>query len=61
VVFGLIPIHGCQMVYFQTKNTNLDNFLRALHWKMLIYLMAFWKIFRTFGKFCDHLGHFVLI
>jgi hypothetical protein len=27
---------GCQMVYFQTKNPNWDQFLRALDWKMLI-------------------------
>jgi hypothetical protein len=31
---------GCQMAYFQTKNTNLGKFLKALDWKMLIYFMA---------------------
>jgi hypothetical protein len=27
---------GCQMVYFQTKNTNLGKFLRAFDGKMLL-------------------------
>jgi hypothetical protein len=31
---------GCQMVYFQTENTNLGKFWRALEWKMLVYFMA---------------------
>jgi hypothetical protein len=26
---------GCQMVSFQTENTNLGKFWRALEWKML--------------------------
>jgi hypothetical protein len=51
---------GCQMVCFQTK-TNLGKFLRALDGKMLIYFMDIWNILRTFGKFYDHLVHFVLI
>jgi hypothetical protein len=25
---------GCQIVYFHTKNTNLDKFWRVLQWKM---------------------------
>jgi hypothetical protein len=49
------------MVCFQTKNPNLGKFLRALDGKMLIYFMAIWNILRPFGKFCDHLVHFVLI
>jgi hypothetical protein len=52
---------GCQMVYFQTKNPNVGSFWRALDWKMFIYFMAIWNILRTFGKFYDHLGNFVLI
>jgi hypothetical protein len=28
---------------------------------MLMYFMAFWNIFWTFGKFYDHLVHFLLI
>jgi hypothetical protein len=57
-------MQGCQMVYFQTKNPNLGKFLRALDWKMLIYFMAIWNIFRTFGifyVFYDHLVHFTFI
>jgi hypothetical protein len=49
------------MVYFQTKNPNLGKFLRALHWKMLIYFMASWNILLTFGKFYNHLVNLVLI
>jgi hypothetical protein len=49
------------MVCFQTKNPNLGKFLRALDGKMLIYFMTIWNILRTFGKFYDHLVHFVLI
>jgi hypothetical protein len=46
---------GCQMVCFQTKNTNLGKFLRALDWKMMIYYMAIWNILLAFGIFYDHL------
>jgi hypothetical protein len=47
--------------FFQTKNPNLGNFLRALDWKMLIYFMVMWNILQTFGLFYDHLVHFVFI
>jgi hypothetical protein len=30
------------MTYFQTKVPNLGKFCRALHCKLLEYLMAFW-------------------
>jgi hypothetical protein len=40
---------GCQMVYFQTKNTIFDEFWRALDRKMLIYFMAIRNILRTIG------------
>jgi hypothetical protein len=36
------------MVYFQTKNTNLE-------WKSLVYSLAIWNILRSFGKFFVHL------
>jgi hypothetical protein len=49
------------MVCFPTKNPNLGKFLRALDKKMLIYFMAIWNILRTFGKFYDHLVHFLFI
>jgi hypothetical protein len=54
------------MVCFQTKNTNLGKFWRALDRKILIYFMAIWNILRTlgihilwpFGTICVHLVHF---
>jgi hypothetical protein len=60
---------GCQMVYFQTKNPNLDKFWRALERKLLVYFMpiygycyvlwsfgnfvAIWYIFPRFGILCQ--------
>jgi hypothetical protein len=52
---------GCQMVSFQTKNSNLVKFWRSLDWKLLIYLMATWNISRTFGGILWPLGTFVFI
>jgi hypothetical protein len=49
------------MVCFQTKNPNLGKFWRALDWKKLIYFLAIWDILWRFGKFYDHLVHFVFI
>jgi hypothetical protein len=46
------------MVYFQIKNPNLDKFLSASDWKMLIYFMATWNVLRTFGIFYDHLVYY---
>jgi hypothetical protein len=40
---------GCQMVCFQTKNSNLGKFRRALELKMLLYFMTIWNILRPFG------------
>jgi hypothetical protein len=40
---------GCQMVYFQKQNQNLGKFWRVLQWKILVYFMAIWSIFRPFG------------
>jgi hypothetical protein len=31
----IVPYQGCQMVCFQTKNTNLGKFWRALDWNIL--------------------------
>jgi hypothetical protein len=42
---------GCQMVYFQTKNPTLGKFWRVLQRYIL------WP----FGRFYDHLVHFVAI
>jgi hypothetical protein len=49
------------MVYIQTQTPNLDKFLRALDWKILIKFMAIWNIWLTFGIFYDHLVHLLLI
>jgi hypothetical protein len=54
-------VQGCQMVYFQMQNSNLDKFWRTLDWKMLMYFMDIWNISRTFGIFYDRLVHFVFI
>jgi hypothetical protein len=48
-------------VYFQTKNPNLGNFWRTLHWKILMYFKDIWNILRTFGIVFYHLVHFVFI
>jgi hypothetical protein len=40
----VIPVQGCQMIYFQTNNYNLGKFWRALQWKMLVYFMDIWSI-----------------
>jgi hypothetical protein len=39
------------MVNFQTKNTNLGKFWRALEWKRLVYIMAIWNILWAFGMY----------
>jgi hypothetical protein len=49
------------MVCFQTKNSNLGKFWRALDWKMLIYFMPIWNILQAFGIFYNRWGHFVFI
>jgi hypothetical protein len=51
-------IQGCQMVSFQTKNSDLGKFWTALGGKMLLEFMAIWNILWTFGIFYDHLEHF---
>jgi hypothetical protein len=45
------PVQGCQMVYFQTKNTALGTFWKALQLNMLVQFMAIWSILWTFGIF----------
>jgi hypothetical protein len=58
-----IPTYSqrCQMAYYQTKNPNMDTFLRALDWLMVINCIAIGYILLTFGIFYDHLVHFVFI
>jgi hypothetical protein len=48
-------LHGCQMLYFKTKNPILGKFLRVLKWKVLVYFMALCSILRPFSIFCGHL------
>jgi hypothetical protein len=55
------PFQGCQMVCFQTKNTNLGKFWRTLDWKMLKYFMGTWNSSWTVEICYDHLEHFVFI
>jgi hypothetical protein len=49
------PEQGCQMVYFQAKNT-LGKFWRAIECKVLVNFMAIWNILRSFGIFYVHLS-----
>jgi hypothetical protein len=49
---------GCQMVRFQTKNTNLGKFSRVLRLKMLVYFMAIWHILRIFWYILRQIGIF---
>jgi hypothetical protein len=51
---------GCQMVYFQTKNSNLGKFWRALQWKTLGYFLNIWSILRPFNIFYWHSVYFVV-
>jgi hypothetical protein len=43
---------GCRMVYFQTKNSNLDKFWRELQRKTSIYALFVYL-------FYDHLVYFI--
>jgi hypothetical protein len=56
---------GCKMVYFQTKNPNLGNFLRVFQRKMLVffyehlvYFATIWYTLWTFGIVCGNLVYF---
>jgi hypothetical protein len=40
---------GCQMVCFQSKNTNFGKIRRALKWKRSLYFMTIWNILRPIG------------
>jgi hypothetical protein len=52
---------GCQIVCFQTKNTNFDKMLRALECKMWLYVMTIWNSLRPFGTIYGLLVYFVVI
>jgi hypothetical protein len=48
-------VQGCQMVYFQTKNSKLGKFWRALERKRLEFSRAVWNRLRPFGIFYGQL------
>jgi hypothetical protein len=57
-----ITLHqGCQIVHFQTKDSNLGKYWRVLQWKMLIYFISIWYSLRTFGIVFGHLVYFLVI
>jgi hypothetical protein len=45
-----LPLQGCQMVYFQTKNINLGKLWRALQWTKLVHFIAIWSILWPLGN-----------
>jgi hypothetical protein len=49
------------MVFFQTKNHNLDKFWMVLQWKLSVYFMNSWSILRPFYIFRSYLVCFVAI
>jgi hypothetical protein len=56
-------VHGCQMVWFPTKNPNLGKFWRVLHWKMMVCFMdttVFCYILWTFDTVRGNLVYFSL-
>jgi hypothetical protein len=54
-------VQGCQMVYFQTKNTNFGNFVMVLQWKMLVYFMDICSFSQQACILNGHLIYFVVI
>jgi hypothetical protein len=53
-----VASQGCQMVYFETQNTNLGKFWKVLQWKIYMPILS---ILRPTGIFCGHLVHLVVI
>jgi hypothetical protein len=49
------------MVCFQTKNSNLGKFWRALEWKIWLYFMTSRNILRPFGIIYGRLVKFAVI
>jgi hypothetical protein len=49
------------MVYFQTKNPNLDKFWSVLQGNVLANFMVIWYISMSFGIIFGHLVYFVAI
>jgi hypothetical protein len=44
---------GCQIVPFQTKNANLDEFGWAIQWKRFAYFIANWNFLDNFAFLMD--------
>jgi hypothetical protein len=57
----LILEQGCQMVCFQTKNSDLGKFWRVVRCKTMVYFMDPGFILRSFVIFYGHLVKFVVI
>jgi hypothetical protein len=58
---GIAANQGCQMVYFQTKNSHLGIFWRALEQIMLVYFVAIWNIVQPFRTFYGPLVYSLVI
>jgi hypothetical protein len=43
-LYPFAPQQGCQMVYFQTKNSNLGILFKALEWNIFVHYMTIWSI-----------------
>jgi hypothetical protein len=50
---------GCQMAYFQSKNSNLVKFRMDLQWKMLVYFMDSFTAIRYIYFACSNLVYFM--
>jgi hypothetical protein len=48
------------MMYFHTKNPNIDIFWKALERKILVNYLGIWCILRDFGIFKGKLVYFVV-
>jgi hypothetical protein len=63
-----LSVKGCQMGYFQTKNSTLGKILEGLAtedvgtvYGHLVHFSAYWYILSPFGIFYGHLVYFVVI
>jgi hypothetical protein len=59
--FDTSAAHGCQMVYFKAKNTNLEGFRLEngdMFYGLLGYFTDIWYIVLPSGTFYFHLVHY---
>jgi hypothetical protein len=55
-------MQGCQMVYFQTENTNLGKFWGALEWKRFVYYSTYvWPFVIHMYIYYGHLEYYIAI